>query len=422
MKIMKYIVLVIISSCLNLVQLYGQSYDIHINKDSIESTYLGYEMDYYVCVPNDYIPQHNDKFNVIYLLDGNPGSKLFDLVRANFNYTNNDLYNNFPPFIIVGIEAKNRSQEFTPGTNDVKTLNNYLFKTYGYGRADAFLDFLQYELFPHIEKRYNVTNHRVGIGHSLGGTLLMYALNTKPFLFNAYFLFSPNLQYGNKQLVNSFAASGRKSEENKFLYVSVGDDSNYESKFKPAIAKLDSVVRSKHDQEFICSIDYLTHCNHFESPQIALPLAISEYKKIYKSPSVSQRENFLSRSTGFLNEIKLFYKEKVKILGYLYEPSIDIINNEFVYYALNKNRFKQALDVVNWGIKLYPNNYFSPSLYLTKSYVLEKMDDKKAAIRTCEAGLTILESNKEKMYQEDYQYAYDDLTDRLNELLNEISQ
>jgi predicted alpha/beta superfamily hydrolase len=407
---------------LGLAQLFGQSNDISIQKDSINSTNMGYVMNYYVHVPNNYISQQNNKFNVIYLLDGNPQSKLFDLVRANFSYPNNDWYFNFPPFILVGIDPKNRSQEFTPETNDIKTVNNYLFKTYGYGRADDFLNFLQHELFPRIEKEYNVTNHRLGIGHSLGGTFLMYALNTRPSLFNAYFLFSPNLEYGNKQLVKTFATLGIESVKDNFLYISIGDDPNYESKFKPAIENLDSAIRTKDYQNFICKIDYLTHCNHSESPQISLPPAISEYKKLYQWPSVSQREYFLSNAKGYLDEIKNYYKEKTKILGYQYEPGIDIINNEFVYYALDKNKMKEALEVINWGIELYPDNYFTHSLYLTKSYVLEKMDANKAAIESCKVGLTILKSNKEKMYPEDYQYAFDDLTNRMNELLNQNSE
>jgi hypothetical protein len=83
---------------------------------------------------------------------------------------------------------------------------------------------------------------------------------------------------------------------------------------------------------------------------------------------------------------------------------------------------KEALEVINWGIELYPDNYFTHSLYLTKSYVLEKMDANKAAIESCKVGLTILKSNKEKMYPEDYQYAFDDLTNRMNELLNQNSE
>lgn len=44
------------------------------------------------------------------------------------------------------------------------------------------------ELFPCIESRYHVTRHRVGIGHSLGSSLLIYALCERDSLFNTYMI------------------------------------------------------------------------------------------------------------------------------------------------------------------------------------------------------------------------------------------
>jgi hypothetical protein len=85
---------------------------------------------------------------------------------------------------------------------------------------------------------------------------------------------------------------------------------------------------------------------------------------------------------------------------------------------MDNHKPEQALDVINWGINLYPDHYFTPSLYLTKSYVLEQVHDINAAIKVCESGLNILESNKEKMNQEDYKYTLEDLTNRLQELLS----
>lgn len=246
----------------------------------------------------------------------------------------------------------------------------------------------------------------------------MYALNVNPSLFNALFLFSPNLEYGNNQLVDSFAMTYHKfSVLNKFLYVSVGDDSGYESIYRPGINKLDSVATSGRLRNFIFKFDYLNNCNHFESPQISLPLAISAYKTLYGYASVPEREKFLTSKTGYLNEIKNFYEGKVNILGYLYEPGIDVIKNEFAYYALDRNKTEQAVDVVNWGIKLYPDNYFTPSLFLTKSYILEKKDDINAALKSCESALDFLETHKEKMNGEDYKYTTEELKNRLQELL-----
>ena len=99
----------------------------------------------------------------------------------------------------------------------------------------------------------------------------MYALNVNPSLFNALFLFSPNLEYGNNQLVDSFAMTYHKfSVLNKFLYVSVGDDSGYESIYRPGIDKLDSVATSGRLRNFIFKFDLLANQKIFQCKKLSI--------------------------------------------------------------------------------------------------------------------------------------------------------
>lgn len=415
----KTIFFLILSLVFSSVQ--AQSYRPNIVTETLHSKYLGYDKKINIYVPSipymNYNPQQDQKFNVVYLLDGSIGSKLFDLVVANFAYMNMDLYHNYPPFIVVGIHSDNhRSEEFTPATSDPKTLNRYLYKTYGHGKAGAYLNFLEKELFPYIRRQYNVSGHRVGIGHSLGGTLMMYALDSNKELFNAYFLFSPNLQYGNRQLIKAFEQKFPKHAEiNRFFYVSVGDI-GYENHFKPGVEELDSLIQTDRFVGFPFVYDALKDCDHMFSPQRSLPLALEAYQKLYLPPTQDQKEQFLNSKEGFLNKIKDFYKEKEPLLGYNYLPSIDIINNEFVDFLLDKNQTDQALKMVNWGLRLYPDNYFSYSLYLRKADVLEKKGDINGAISACENGFTTLNEIKGKMDYGDYMYARNQLKKRQDEL------
>ncbi|MBN2614285.1 MAG: alpha/beta hydrolase [Bacteroidales bacterium] len=411
----------ILSLSLTVSSVQAQSYKQNVFSVTLHSNYLGYDKKINIYVPGapfvNYNPQQDQKFNVVYLLDGSIGSKLFDLVVSNFAYINMDLYHNYPPFIVVGIHSdSHRSEEFTPETTDPKTLQRQTFSKFGHGKAGAYLNFLEKELFPYIRKHYNVSGHRVGIGHSLGGTLMMYALDTNKDLFNAYFLFSPNLQYGSRQLIKAFEQKFPKHAEiNRFLYVSVGDI-GYENYFKPGIEELDSLVRANHYVDFPFVYDSLQNCDHLFSPQRSLPLALEAYQKLYLPPTKAQREQFAKSNEGFLNKIKDFYKEKESLLGYDYLPGIDIINNEFVDFLMEQNQAEQALKVVNWGIRLYPDNFFSYSLYLRKADVLEKKGALNGAISACENGFTILNETKSKMNYGDYVYARNLLKKRLDEL------
>ena len=237
-------------------------------------------------------------------------------------------------------------------------------------------------------------------------------------MFDAYFLFSPNLEFGNQQLVTAFKKQyANGSALNKFLYVSVGDDSNYEKRFRPGVEQLDALLQKGSIKNFMFEVDYIENCTHYESPQFSLPLALSAYQDLYAYPSQDSLKAFLNNENTFLTQIRRFYQEKSEYLGYLYYPSIDVINNEFAYFALNNSKTSAALEVINWGIELYPDNYFSYSLYLVKSDILKARNDLEGATKACTSGLKVLETTKNTMFPEDYQYALADVKEKLSMLM-----
>jgi CII-binding regulator of phage lambda lysogenization HflD len=89
--------------------------------------------------------------------------------------------------------------------------------------------------------------------------------------------------------------------------------------------------------------------------------------------------------------------------------TIDIYSNKSLHLSL--------------GYKTFYMVFKKCSLILTCSYVLVldkilctgKMNDQQSDLETCKSGLIILKSNEENMDREDYQNAFDDLTNRINE-------
>src|SRR6516165_3618223 len=69
-----------------------------------------------------------------------------------------------PELIVVGIANTDRVRELTP-THPDGTVATYPTS----GGADRFLNFIQNELIPEIEKRYRTAPYRIFAGHSLGG-------------------------------------------------------------------------------------------------------------------------------------------------------------------------------------------------------------------------------------------------------------
>ena len=100
-----------------------------------------------------------------------------------------------PPLIVVGIANTDRTRDLTPTHADFKNPDGSVTTFPTSGGADRFLEFIQTELIPEIEKRYRTAPYRIFAGHSFGGLLAIHALITRPDLFNAYIAVSPSLQW-----------------------------------------------------------------------------------------------------------------------------------------------------------------------------------------------------------------------------------
>ncbi|MBF7025276.1 alpha/beta hydrolase [Staphylococcus kloosii] len=93
--------------------------------------------------------------------------------------------------IFVGIESKDRSNDFTPWQAAIGNEING-------GRADEYLTWLTEKLIPLLRDKYRVSNDNgdIGIaGASYGGLVSLYALYTMPQKFGSYILISPSLWY-----------------------------------------------------------------------------------------------------------------------------------------------------------------------------------------------------------------------------------
>src|ERR1700730_10304897 len=87
---------------------------------------------------------------------------------------------------------KLRVRDFTP-TKTSEAANS--------GGAAAFLDFLEYELIPFVDRTYRtIPSDRGLLGHSHGGLFAIYALEQQPALFQRIVAASPALSWDNRLL------------------------------------------------------------------------------------------------------------------------------------------------------------------------------------------------------------------------------
>jgi predicted alpha/beta superfamily hydrolase len=104
------------------------------------------------------------------------------------------------PLILVGIgystetgSTESRVRDYTPVINRAATRVT--------GEAGGYLEFVERELVPHIERTYRADPGRRALaGHSYGGLFGAFVLLTRPRLFQHYILSSPSLWFGERAI------------------------------------------------------------------------------------------------------------------------------------------------------------------------------------------------------------------------------
>jgi predicted alpha/beta superfamily hydrolase len=134
-------------------------------------------------------------YRVLYLLDGNAFFGLFHDAKR--------LQSEFADTIIVAVgyptdrshDFARRAYDFTPPAPGA---------TPAQGGQDELLDFLEKTLKPAIAARYKVDATQESLfGHSFGGMFALYAMYTRPALFDHYVAASPSLWWANRYLLPS---------------------------------------------------------------------------------------------------------------------------------------------------------------------------------------------------------------------------
>jgi predicted alpha/beta superfamily hydrolase len=111
-----------------------------------------------------------------------------------------------PRSIVVGIANVDRRRDLAHPT----TIEADLKACPTTGGSQKFIEFIEKELQPFVEKQYRVSNMRTLIGQSLGGLFSVEILLKKPGLFDKYIIVSPSLWWDNGSILNTAIAPHQK--------------------------------------------------------------------------------------------------------------------------------------------------------------------------------------------------------------------
>lgn len=187
---------------------------------TIASAKIGQTYDLFVSLPGDYATS-GKSYPVLYVLDG------WHFPLLAFLQNNNPYSERMPPVIMVNIgHGQNvnpmplRARDFTPTKMDEEPTS---------GGAAGFLDFLEHEIIPLVERSYRtIPTDRGLLGHSYGGLFALYALEERPGLFHRIIAASPVAGWDHDLLIKAIPEKLAKLPHPVRLDLSAGDEGELE--------------------------------------------------------------------------------------------------------------------------------------------------------------------------------------------------
>ena len=188
----------------------GTSYSLH-------SRILGDSREINVWLPMGY-DRSQRRYNVVYLLDGALDQDFHHIAGiahlASLSWT-------FGPFILVGIQTKQRISELTAPATDARYRQAFPQS----GGAGKFRSFVEQEVIPFVEQRFRAGPRRALMGESLAGLFVIDTLLNRPELFNDYIAVSPSLWWDDRRPMRNAAATlAQRDLSGRRLYLAVADE------------------------------------------------------------------------------------------------------------------------------------------------------------------------------------------------------
>ncbi len=183
---------------------------------TIQSSVLAETRTLNIYLPDGYSADSATTYPVVYLLDGSANEDFIHIAGIVQFLT---MIEAIPKSILVGIANVDRRRDFTFPTRIAQDKKDFPTT----GSSAKFMDFLETELQPFIQRTYRTNGIRTLIGQSLGGLLAVEVLLKKPTLFDNYMIVSPSLWWDNESLLTTaHELLARQGDWKTSVYVCVG--------------------------------------------------------------------------------------------------------------------------------------------------------------------------------------------------------
>ena len=345
----------------------------------IKSKVLNEERTYILELPSSY-KTGETKYPILVLLDGEMSYHSHSGILNHMTQGRQ-----IPEMIIVAITNVDRNRDYTPtkyltNLNGSSAVENH--KTTG-GSA-KFLEFIEQELLPKVEKKYRTNGFKTLVGISHGGLLVGSAFLSKETTFNGFVSMDPSFWWDNQQVVKQLEKTDLNQIKNKRFYLSTADKFENFDKIPHVFTaninsheKFNTTLKNKGFSPSNIALEYFKEENHWT---VALMSLYHGMQFIYKGLKMK------NMNSSSIDEIELYYKNNYN--GSFLPPENDI--NSLGYSFLINNP-KKALTYFKLNVKNHPK---SSNAFDSLGEVYFNLDDKVNALKSYKKSFDLDPNNK----------------------------
>lgn len=326
-----------------------------------------------IYTPSDY--RADKKYQVIYVLDGE--FHFIPTVGIVNALVSTGL---MPDSIVVAIKTSIRVRDYLPSIVDKPLSSQQKWiqsKFPRFGQANNFIQFIEKELIPFIDKNYSALPNRTLIGHSNAGVFALHTLLTAPSLFTNHLIISPAPWWGDDEINSLFSQLKQRDEKvanNIFLTVATEGNSYYSHASRITANLASSAPKNLH-----WTFEHLENKTHETTilPSIYKGLSTLYHDFYFKDLEITAKYGQVSSVIDYYENLSNKYKFDVPI------PASVLA--ELANLQLANNREKQAFSTLAFFIKSYPDlpyahQNLAQGYMRTAQYLLAKKSFEKALL------------------------------------------
>lgn len=345
--------------------------DYLLKTESFVSVVLGEQRTVHIQLPKSYASKPEQKYPVLYRLDGKENLPLINSVLERLQEANDA-----PEVIIVAIENTDRLRDLYP------TINQEPQGPVGVGGGAAkFLSFIKTELMPRVEQKYRTHNFKMIAGASAGGAFVLYALQTDPTLFQAHMAYSPAVWW-------DYGATAKTTKDffiktkalNNYLYINIGEEGGF---MRERYDEMFQAMSSSAPKGFTLVSDVFPDVPHGLTSVAGI---FNAYHRLFLPQQMP-----LSAYHGDTASITAYYDRLSQQYG-VKTSAPEAVIRELGYQMVNRGNLTEAIKLFQFGIRQYPE---TPDAYNGLAYGYEQNKQYKESLEQVNKALELSKAGYE---------------------------